>query len=110
LADGDLCPQHYALHFLLDYHPASDQRFAASRAAEERGRAGAQKAQSVYALWHRAHRGTASLWNCGWTRGAGTYRHRSWDILPRKHGDNAHRRDRVPDVAWRTDHLARHRK
>ncbi len=42
--------------------------------------------------------------------GAGNVISRPWLVLPHLDDDHAHRRNHVPDVAGRADHLARHRQ
>ena len=114
-ADGDLRPQHHALHLGLHHHAADAERGAVAGGAEEGGRAGPQAAQPVHALPHgRAgrlpgvrHRLWPASGQGGALRAGGA---RSGPVLRPDDGGDAGRRHDVPDVARRADHGARRRQ
>ena len=102
--------EHHAVHLGLDHHPVDDDGVAHARAAQEGGRAGPQGHEPIHALPHGVARGISVLRHCSRSRRRWQRRHRSRLVLPHRDHDHADRRNDVPDVARRADHLARHRQ
>ena len=109
-AHGGVCAEHHAVYLRLDHHPAPELGDALARGDQERGRAGAQGPQPIHALSHRVPRDVPGLWHRDRPRRAGGRRQRSGPAVPHLDGRDADRRDDVPRLARRADHLARRRQ
>ena len=109
-AHGGVRLEHHALHFGVDHHSALELGAAATCRDQERRRGRAKSPQPIYPLSHRHSRRVPGLRHRLQPRGPPGHRQRAGPDVSGLYGDHAHRRDDVPRLARRTDHLARRRQ